>query len=220
MKCKHCSARIDRAAWFCPNCKRSAPRGAERHLAQMWLPLTIGVSVVVAGGVLVGRGFQPPAASDAEVKVREVAIVEITPREEPDEAPAPPKRSAEKKKREEKPKLERRVAVAEEPVEAPEPAPAPPRPQGRGAISVSIDQPVRTFVYLNGGTLLGEAPLRNASIPAGKHTLVFWSPSVGGRATRTVNVAPGEKVEVVQQVRARERFTTEAPAEEQPETPG
>jgi hypothetical protein len=88
-------------------------------------------------------------------------------------------------------------------------APVESGPVGTGAVNVSTDRPVRTFVYLNGGTLLGEAPLKNAAIPAGKHTLVFWSPSVNGRSTRKVEVTAGGSVEVEEHVRSQDQFKEE-----------
>jgi hypothetical protein len=77
---------------------------------------------------------------------------------------------------------------------------------GQGAVSVVTVPPVRTFVYLNGGRLLGETPLRNASIPCGRHTLVLWAPSIRGRSTRTVDVDAGQSTLVIENIREQERF--------------
>jgi hypothetical protein len=206
VKCAHCSARVDRGSWFCPNCKRSIPRRTPGPLGRVWLPVSIGLAALITVGVVGARWLRPQAPVDAEVNVREVAIVEITPAEEPVTPVEKGEPKVEHPKREDEPKQEEKepvqMARAVEP-ELPVPALGP---VGKGAISVSTDQPVRTFVYLNGGTLLGEAPLRNASIPAGKHTLVFWTPSLGGRSTRTVNVSPGQNVEVVESVRSKDSF--------------
>jgi hypothetical protein len=159
--------------------------------------------------MLAGRLFRP-GDPEAQVDVREVAIVQITPRTPIEAPPEAPKPVDEPRKRTEEPK------AATEPQPEPKvveelPAPTPPRRSSEsGALSVSTDQPAQTFVYLDGGTLLGEAPVRNAAVPAGKHTLVFWTPSVGGRSKRTVNVSAGEKVEVVERVRSSESFKEEA----------
>jgi hypothetical protein len=144
------------------------------------------------------------------VDVQEVAIVEITPRTPTEATPAAPPPVVEKKR--ERPEMPKEVEKPQPVIESSEepPAPVPPRRSSEsGALSISTDQPARTFVYLDGGTLLGEAPLRNTSVPAGKHTLVFWTPSLGGRSRRTVNVAPGENVEVVERVRSSESFSDE-----------
>ncbi|MGV3720028.1 MAG: hypothetical protein ACO1SX_03875 [Actinomycetota bacterium] len=210
MKCTHCSARIDRSAWFCPNCKRSSPRAAPGNLGRLWLPVTVGLAALTGVGMLAGHWLRP-GDPEAQVDVREVAIVQITPHI-PDEAPPePPKPVEERPKRAAEPK------IASEPEPEPEvveefPAPTPPRRSSEsGALSVSTDQPAQTFVYLDGGTLLGQAPVRNAAVPAGKHTLVFWTPSLGGRSKRTVNVSAGEMVEVVERVRTSESFKEESP---------
>jgi len=184
----------------------------------VWLPVSIGLAALIGVGIVAGRVLRP-GTSNAEVDVREVAIVEITPRyrDEPVvEAPKPP---PEKKKRDEEPKTVTKPTPQVAPVDD-VPAPVPPRPSSEsGALSVSTDQPAQTFVYLDGGTLLGEAPLRNAAVPAGKHTLVFWTPSVGGRSKRTVHVSPGEKVDVVERVRSSESFKDETTTPP-PDAPG
>ena len=77
---------------------------------------------------------------------------------------------------------------------------------GQGAVSVVTVPPVRTFVYLNGGRLLGETPLRNASIPTGRHTLVLWAPSIRGRSTRTVDVDAGQSTLVIENIRQQDQF--------------
>lgn len=210
MKCIHCSARVDRTDWFCPNCKRSVPRQAFRSQGKVWLPITISllVGMVVAGVTLSQR--RPRVEAQATVTIREVPMVRVTPEAAApaEEAPAAPK-----------PRKRERVASIAAPEQKPE-LPSTLEPEGAsepdennlagtGAVNVSTDQPVRTFVYLNGGTLLGEAPLRNAAIPAGKHTLVFWSPSVNGRSTRKVEVTPGANVDVREHVRSQDQFREE-----------
>ena len=210
MKCIHCSARVDRTDWFCPNCKRSVPRQGVRSQGKVWLPVTMAllVGTVVAGVALSQR--RPRVEAQATVTIREVPMVRVAPEvAAPEgEAPAAPK-----------PRKRERVASIAVPERKPE-EPSTMEPEGvsepeetnvtgTGAVNVSTDQPVRTFVYLNGGTLLGEAPLRNAAIPAGKHTLVFWSPSVNGRSTRKVEVTPGASVEVREHVRSQDQFREE-----------
>lgn len=210
MKCIHCSARVDRTDWFCPNCKRSVAREGIRSQGKVWLPITIAllVGTVVAGVALSQR--HPRVEAQATVTIREVPMVRVTPETAApeDEAPTAPK-----------PRKRERVASIAVPEQKPE-VPSSTEPEntsepeennvaGTGAVNVSTDQSVRTFVYLNGGTLLGEAPLRNAAIPAGKHTLVFWSPSVNGRSTRKVEVSPGGSVEVREHVRSQDQFREE-----------
>lgn len=218
MKCKHCSARIDRSSWFCPNCKRSAPRAVPGSLGRLWLPVSVGLAVLIGIGMVAGRVFRP-GDPEAQVDVREVAIVEITPRNRTEAPPVAPRPAEERKQRADEPQVASKPTPKPQvAADAPEPVP-PRRASESGALSVSTDQSAQTFVYLNGGTLLGETPLRNAAVPAGKHTLVFWTPSVGGRSKRTVHVSPGEKVEVVERVRSRDKFeeeTAAAPAD----TPG
>lgn len=212
MKCIHCSARVDRNAWFCSNCKRSV--SARRSHGTVRYRVSAAVAALAVMGAVVtlsSRWMTGPGAPVAEVSVRELPLVQITARAaraerraEPAVAPVEP----EPRLASPEPEPERVSAPAVEQVAA-VPPPAQ-RGVGFGAISVAIDQPVRTFVYLNGGTLLGEAPLRNATVPAGEHTLVFWSPEVGGRSTRSVNIAPGESLELTERVRARESFRGEA----------
>jgi hypothetical protein len=208
VKCIHCSVRVDRTDWFCPNCKRSLPRQGVRSRGKVWVPasaaLLIGV-IAVGVGVSRMRAAVPPGAT---VSIREVPLVRVTPEVVPPEKEVPV---------EPVPRKRERVAVTPAPKRPAQPDPEPQMAStptessagGTGAINVSTDQPVRTFVYLNGGTLLGEAPLRNAAIPAGKHTLVFWSPSVNGRSTRKVEVSPGGSVEVEEHVRSQDQFKEE-----------
>lgn len=210
MKCIHCSARVDRTDWFCSNCKRSVPRDGVRSQGKVWLPVTIAllVGTVVAGVALSHR--RPRVEAQATVTIREVPMVRVAPQAAASEGEAPVTPKPRKRERvasiavpEQKPE----VLSTTEPESTSEPAEN--NIAGTGAVNVSTDQSVRTFVYLNGGTLLGEAPLRNAAIPAGKHTLVFWSPSVNGRSTRKVEVAPGGSVEVREHVRSQDQFREE-----------
>ncbi len=63
-----------------------------------------------------------------------------------------------------------------------------------------------TYVYLNGGTLLGTLPLRNAKLPPGNHRLVFWTPRIGGRTQRRISVKPGQTLQVNADIRPARRF--------------
>jgi hypothetical protein len=221
MKCNHCSSRVERSDWFCPNCRRSlrSVRGSDQAIGG-WrrVPLLTAVGTVaalLAVGTVVGirlvPGHEPDAESDAvSVSVQERIVVaggagaRLAP-----EAPTPPKRS--------EPEFRTAPAFrAASRMRSETPAPSRPA-EPTGAVSVMTDPPIPTFVYLNGGSLLGEAPLRNAAIPAGRHTLgrhtlVFWAPSVGGRSIRTVNVAPGASLQVVEKLRLQDHFGETAPA--------
>jgi hypothetical protein len=174
----------------------------------VWLSVT---AALLLGAVTVGVGMsqmRPPMPADAAVTIRELPLVQITPQVAVPEKEAPTEPTPRKREKVvETPAPKRVVQHNPEPEMAS--APMEPATRGTGAVNVSTDQPVRTFVYLNGGTLLGEAPLRNASIPAGKHTLVFWSPSVNGRSTRKVEVSPGGSVEVEEHVRSQDQFKEE-----------
>jgi len=208
VKCIHCSVRVDRTDWFCPNCKRSLPRQGARGRVKVWVPVS---AALLMGAVVVGVGVsrtQQPVPTDAAVSIRELPLVRVTPEVELPEREAPVELTPRKRERVAETRDSKRP---EQPDPEPEMAavPTPSSVSGTGAVNVSTDQPVRTFVYLNGGTLLGEAPLKNAAIPAGKHTLVFWSPSVNGRSTRKVEVSPGGSVEVQEHVRSQDQFKDE-----------
>jgi len=208
VKCIHCSVRVDRTDWFCPNCKRSLPRQGVRNRGKVWVPVSAVLLIgAIAAGIGVSR-MRPTVPTDAVVSIREVPLVKITPEVVSPEKEAPAAETPRKRERVAvTPPLKHAARANPEPEMAA--APATTDTGGTGAVNVSTDQSVRTFVYLNGGTLLGEAPLRNAAIPAGKHTLVFWSPSVNGRSTRKVEVSPGGSVEVEEHVRSQDQFKEE-----------
>jgi hypothetical protein len=64
-------------------------------------------------------------------------------------------------------------------------------------LSLSVaPQEVTTFVYLNGGTLLGRAPLHETPLRPGRHRLVLWAPAIRGRATYSVTLEPGQHARV------------------------
>jgi hypothetical protein len=65
---------------------------------------------------------------------------------------------------------------------------------------------VETFVYVNGGSLLGRAPLRTAALMPGYHRFLFWAPAIRGRAVRTVYVQPDTTTCVTAQVHPAARF--------------
>lgn len=221
MKCVHCATRLERSDWFCPNCRRSV-RGADpSRPGQLRLLMGIAavaallsIETVVRIQLQSGRPAPPaPEASATEpvaVSVREAPAAGAVAQASALIAPAPWS-------------VERGARSVGEPARVPEEhpsavpgvhtAPAAPmlakaqsNPDATGAVSVLTVPPVRTYVYLNGGSLLGEAPLRDASIPAGRHTLVFWTPSVGGRSRRTVDVEPGSSVVVVQKIQQKTQF--------------
>ena len=202
MKCVHCSHRLSRADWFCPNCKRSVKGSRAAHLRKLGIALLGGGLVVLGSTLLFPRTHARPAPPVVVDNTPVVTLRELPPR--PEQKPAPAQDTADMPKRDaaaaQKPLPSSREA---QPV-AQHPAPAPTGEPG--TLSVLTEPPVATFVYLNGGSLLGQTPLRNVTVPAGRHTLVFWSPSVGGRSRRTVDVAPGEGTLVIEPVRAQGRF--------------
>lgn len=98
--------------------------------------------------------------------------------------------------------------------------PLVPRPGvGTGTVTVLTQPAVKTFVYLNGGSLLGETPLRNAAVPEGKHTLVFWSPEVGGRSKRNITVVAGESQVVMENMAGKHSFAEPKEGTEQAKVP-
>lgn len=65
---------------------------------------------------------------------------------------------------------------------------------------------VETFIYANGGRLLGRAPVRTAELPPGTHRLLFWAPSIGGRVSRTIVVQRDATTWVNAEVRPADQF--------------
>lgn len=205
MKCIYCSHRLVRTDWFCPNCKRSVDPSRKARRTSALVYVTAVVLGLTAGGAVFSRLPRPGVTSATRLAAE--AAPEVTFRELPPREPAP-------------------IAAAPAPAveAASQPAPRPARPHrrspaapavqpvastngsGPGALTVTTVPPVATFVYLNGGSLLGQTPIRNAAVPAGRQTLVFWTPSVGGRSRRTVDVAPGETTLVVEPVRTQAQF--------------
>lgn len=114
--------------------------------------------------------------------------------------------------------VERRRTVAAQRVTGPAPRPQtalmPPPPPGvvrtverKTWVVIHTSPPeVETFVYVGGGTLLGKAPVRTAALRPGTHRLLFWAPSIRGRATRTIYVQPDATTWVSQEVRPAEQF--------------
>lgn len=72
-----------------------------------------------------------------------------------------------------------------------------PRPAETRLSVAVVPGDVTTYVYLNGGSLLGRAPLRDIPVRPGTHRLVLWAPSIRGRATEIVSVRPGEHASVI-----------------------
>ena len=202
MKCLHCSHRLSRADWFCPNCKRSVKGSRTAHMRKLGLALLGGGLVVLAGTLLFPRIHARPAHPVVVDNTPVVTLRELPPR--PEQLPATEQETTDAPKRAPKPDQKLTPTPEETQPVAQHPAPAPAGEPG--TLSVLTEPPVATFVYLNGGSLLGQTPLRNVTVPAGRHTLVFWSPSVGGRSRRTVEVAPGEGTLVIEPVRAQGRF--------------
>jgi hypothetical protein len=90
-------------------------------------------------------------------------------------------------------------------------APAPPGGvavvERRTWVMVQTTPPeIETFVYVNGGSLLGRAPLRTAALMPGYHRLLFWAPTIRGRAVRTVYVQPETTTTVTADVRPAQWF--------------
>lgn len=65
---------------------------------------------------------------------------------------------------------------------------------------------VATYIYANGGSLLGRAPVRTADLPPGTHRLLFWAPAIGGRVSRTVVVQRDATTWVNAEVRPAAHF--------------
>jgi hypothetical protein len=211
MKCPHCSAVLQRGEWFCPDCRRSLPTPPtappKTSRAAWYGAVGLMVALAVGGGAAVAlRGTpaeRPPSAAAPKTLVpEEMPLVRITP------GPGAPTSA-------ELPKVA--VTPAPAPVESvpaeadtakalPAETPRTAVGDALGAISVAVEPPVRTFIYLNGGKLLGEAPLFNALVPAGRQRLVFWAPSAGGRSTRTIDVMPGENTTVVERLKVQAGF--------------
>lgn len=210
MKCAHCSTRISRTDWFCPNCKRGIPRetvGPGRRLA-----LTAGLAAgLLLGGIWVAspkRSHVSPPAAETFVPVS-VRTVEPSGRPLPGEElraalPAPAPAPVEIREQPAEPEA---VSAEEAPARSREPHPRPMASAGVGAVSVMTDSEVETFVYLNGGSLLGKAPIQGATIPAGRQKLVFWSPSVGGRSTREVEIRAGQNMVLIHNVAPSSQFS-------------
>ena len=71
MKCGHCAAKLERHAWFCPNCKRGVRRagGATRPAKRpVGLFLTTGL-VCMALGASLGSRWRPEAVAAAPMPV-------------------------------------------------------------------------------------------------------------------------------------------------------
>jgi hypothetical protein len=207
MKCVHCSTPLNRTDWFCPYCKRGIKRSQPRRFNP-------ALPVVIIAGVLSGACFsllvrKPAAAPSRAVEPDPVPVSVRTVVEESEavptalaslETPLPAEAFAARlSRRREEVRLaatERRVPHLDE------------RHAGRGAgaVSVTTDSPVETYVYLNGGSLLGKTPLQDAQVPAGKQTLVFWTPAVGGRSTRRIEMRAGQSLSLVESVAHSARF--------------
>ncbi len=76
----------------------------------------------------------------------------------------------------------------------------------RSAVSLKAADRGPTYVYNNGGSLLGLAPLVRHSLPPGRHVLTLWNPITGGRALKVVTVRAGRELRLTQHVPSRARF--------------
>lgn len=197
MKCSHCSTQVERNEWFCPNCKRSLPfaRRDRRGTGRMGTFVGLAaLSVAAAAIAMLNHGCQSPAQPGANIPPAVSTPGAPAAGSAPSAAPGPALPGI----------------PGGAPTQAAKPAPMQPlapRPGvGTGTVTVLTQPAVKTFVYLNGGSLLGETPLRNAAVPAGKHTLVFWSPEVGGRSKRPITVVAGESQVVMENMDGKHTF--------------
>jgi hypothetical protein len=171
--------------------------------------LCLGAGALIALGI--GATLPPSPAgeeedrptatiSPADSPVVSVRPVRPLPGEEPRRAERGPRRSNETGQQ-----PRRRSSPGPAPQATPTTTDALP-PGSSGTVTVVTTPGVKTFVYLNGGSLLGEAPLKGTTIPAGRQKLTFWTPSVGGRSSRTVDVKPGQSALVVENVRPSPKY--------------
>ena len=196
MKCVHCSGPVGTGDWFCPHCKRSVPR--RRWAIRRAPALRLGLLTAGTGGMLwlgVALGRTSPGTAAAGSAPPEIRI-------QPHAAPAvvpvattatprllPPRR--------------RRILAASVRTAEPQPRPeaagdevsAAPNP-GHGTVSFFADWPDTTFVYVDGGTLLGQTPLTDITLAAGRHEVLFWSPGASLRRTIRIEVPAGDHLEL------------------------
>jgi hypothetical protein len=185
VKCPHCSASVERKEWFCHNCKRSLPKPERRALP--WRAMLVGgvaaafLGLAAAAVAQSGWGPAQPAERQASpaAGVSHSASAGIV-----------------------------RQALAAHGFNGGAPAPVSIPAGQQASVSVVTTPGVKTFVYLNGGSLLGEAPLRSVAIPAGKQKLTLWAPSIGGRTTREVDVEPGGNAVVLENLQGKTTFAS------------
>jgi hypothetical protein len=201
----------------------AARRGAVR--LPFMAGLCLGAGALLALGIWVTLPPSPAAEEEdrptATISPADRPVVTVRPvqslRGEETRAERPGRRSTET------PREPRRRVSSDPAPQAPSaPTEAPP-PGSSGTVTVVTTPGVKTFVYLNGGSLLGEAPLKGTAIPAGRQKLTFWTPSVGGRSSRTVDVKPGESALVVESVRPSEKYedrSAETPPAKEAGEPG
>lgn len=208
MKCVHCSTPVERKDWFCPNCRRSTRTTHPGRLGPGVLAACVGLAVVLVGvGTL--AGLQLWKAQERSQTVEPSVTVQEAPRPASSPTAASPATASAP------PQLNSAAVSSPAPVPSSPPAKAAgavaagtpaPASGGTGQVTVLADPAEKTFVYLNGGSLLGEAPLRSVPVPSGRQTLVFWTPASGGRSKRVVDVEPGGSVVVVERVRKQAQF--------------
>ncbi len=214
MKCGHCSTRVERNEWFCPNCKRSLPLTRRTRSGAVRAGTFVGLlaATLAATLLMLSPGCQSRQPASNSVGTPPVTV---TPRDsgagtsEPTGGQAAVEPSGSNTGAPAKPALPLlptgvlpSQAAKSKPIQ-----PLVPRPGvGTGSVTVLTQPAVKTFVYLNGGSLLGETPLRNAAVPAGKHTLVFWAPEMGGRSRRPIEVVAGESQVVIENLSGKHSF--------------
>ncbi len=199
MKCPHCSVPVARTDWFCANCKRSVAREELdfRDTRKDGRVRLVGMAAVgaVLSGLLMWRSTMtpqlPPPTATIEEVAPEIRIVD---------APAPnaPRVSATAVSEVVVAPVKESIPGASAAVTDEQPEAEPPANEGTLTILVECKSP--TFVYADGGKLLGQAPLREVALSAGEHQLLFWTPRIGARLTRRVVVETGKSLVVEQRV--------------------
>ncbi len=71
-----------------------------------------------------------------------------------------------------------------------DPAQLAPKRNEHTLVSFHCNWSETTFVYVDGGTLLGKTPLEQVSLRTGKHTVLFFCPALGTRSTLNIDLLP------------------------------
>ena len=211
MKCPHCRNLIPRESWFCPSCRRHhLPRPNRFAAAGFWSGVLLaGVASAFVSYHLAGSALETLPEVDVPIRPAQamrpalppVPALEVQQASMDAQSPAqwtsarPAQSSQQRQQFEGTAVPVRHVDAAYRPTAT-----------ERGKLTLVVSPEVPAFVYLNGGSLLGEAPLRDMSLPAGRHELVIWAPSINGRARRVIEVEAGEHDTVVEQLRPQNSF--------------